>query len=582
LNAIKAQPNSVSVRLAQARTYLALADGVAAQAEIERARQLGGSRGDTGHLMAHALLLQGKGKQALEEASASGPAHAVYAARMKGEALMAVGDNVGAAAQFEAAIDAAPRDHQTWTALARFHRSNGDLAGAIGATDKALTLKPRDVEALTLRGELTRGQYGLRASLPWFDGALEIDPDNVVALLERAATLGDLGEAQAMLADTRKVHSLYPTNPVAFYLQAMLAARAGNYGLARTLYQRTGGALANQPAAMLLASAIDFETGNAAQATKRLEALVGMQPDNRKARRLLAAAHWRGGDAAATIAALRPLADRPDADSYSLSLIGRALAKQGDAKAAAAYFQRAAKPHQRSAAAPLIAPVSEEQLAKLRYLARIRPGEPELQVQLIGALLGRGNLEEGLALARQLLAENPGVPSAHVMVGDALGLRGDFAGAAEEYRKAANLAFTEPVALRMIDALERSGQQAGARQVLQLFLHQNPRSVPAQLLAAQTYLQARQWAAAIRIYEALRLRLGDRDALMLNNLAWAYSEQGHLDRAVPLARKAWALNRNNPATADTLGWLLFKSGQDKIRGLALLERAANGAWRTPG
>jgi hypothetical protein len=30
-------------------------------------------------------------------------------------------------------------------------------------------------------------------------------------------------------------------------------------------------------------------------------------------------------------------------------------------------------------------------------------------------------------------------------------------------------------------------------------------------------------------------------------------------------------------TADTLGWLLFRSGKDRVRGLALLEQAARGA-----
>ena len=64
---------------------------------------------------------------------------------------------------------------------------------------------------------------------------------------------------------------------------------------------------------------------------------------------------------------------------------------------------------------------------------------------------------------------------------------------------------------------------------------------------------------------------------MLNNLAWAYSEKGDFDRAIPLARKAWSLNPDNPATADTLGWLLFKSGEDPAQGLALLEQAARGA-----
>jgi tetratricopeptide (TPR) repeat protein len=169
------------------------------------------------------------------------------------------------------------------------------------------------------------------------------------------------------------------------------------------------------------------------------------------------------------------------------------------------------------------------------------------------------------------------VPDVHVLVGDALGTRGDFRGAAEHYRRAANLSFTEPVAMRLVEALERSGQRQAAADVLGLFLRQNPRSVPASLLAANAHLRAGNWAAAAAGYESLRRRLGDRDAAMLNNLAWAYGELGDYDRAIPLARRAWSLDRSSPATADTLGWLLVKSGRGKAEGLLLLEQAARAA-----
>jgi tetratricopeptide (TPR) repeat protein len=577
LNAIKADPNNGGLRILQARTYIALRDGLAAEEEIKRARQLGVDPGATRHLMAEAYLLQGQPQRALDEAALAPPAAAKKIARIRAQALVALGDSPAAGAAFEEALALAPDDAGTWAAAARFRRSSGDLAGALQAIDRAVKLDPRSADALTLRGELTRKQYGLRAAIPWFDRALEIDPDNVVALLERAATYGDMGAMNAMLGDTRKVLALTANkNAMAYYLQAMLAARAQKFDLARSLYLRTGGALGGTPAGMLLASAIDYQTGNAEQAIGRLEKLVALQPGNRKARRLLAASYWKRGDAARTIAALRPIADLPDADNYSLALIGKALAKQGDTQAASIYLARAARPQPRPGTL-LSEPVDDERLDALRREATARPGDAPAQVSLIGALLSRGLGAEALERAQRLQADNPGAPDAHILVGDALGIQGDFRGAAEQYRKAANIAFSEPVAMRMIEALDRSGQAAAAAQVLQLFLEQNPRNVSAQLLAATRYMQARQWDAAIATYEDLRRRLGDRDSAMLNNLAWAYSERGEFERAIPLARRAWELDRDNPATTDTLGWILFKSGEDRVQGLALLARAARGA-----
>jgi tetratricopeptide (TPR) repeat protein len=577
MNAIKAEPDNPRFRLLQARIYILLGDGVAAEAEIRTALADGLAPAEAHHLLAHAFILQGQPDRALEEASRASPNHAAYAARMRGRAQQALGNLDGAARAFDEAAAAAPDDSATWIDAARFRRDIGELGGAITAADRALALEPRSVEALTFRGELTRGQYGLRAALAWFDRALEIDPDNVPALLERAATLGDLGEAGAMLADSRKalVHS--PKNPVAYYLQAMLAARAGKFALARSLYLRTRGAFDDKPAGMLLASAIALETGNAEQAVRLLQRLVAIQPDNAKARRLLAASQWRLGDAAGTIETLRPLADRRDADAYVLTLAGQAHAKRGNVNEASAYFARAALPERRAATALLAGGADRERLDVLRRAANARPGEASAQIQLIRALLGGGLAAEALDRARRLQAAHPGAPETHLLVGDAFGLLGDFARAAGEYRKAANLAFTEPVAMRLIEALRRSGDNKGASKVLELFLDQNPRSVPAQMLAAGSFLRAGRWDDAIGIYEDLRLRLGDRDASVLSNLAWAYSGKGDRRRAIALARRAWQLDRNNPSTADTLGWLLFRTGEDRAAGLLLLQRAARGA-----
>lgn len=574
LNALQANPGDRAARVMQARVHLALGDGAAAEAEIMRARDMGIAERQTHHLLAHARLLQGDPRGALEEATRAPPAHAAYAARISGRAFVALGDNDQAAAAFARAVALAPRDSWIWTDLARFRRAGGDLAGAIAAADRAVAARPSNVEALVLRGELTRQQYGLAAALPWFDRALEIDPDDVTGLLERAITYGDIGRMTDMLADVRRVHSLTGGHPTAYYLQAMLAARAGDFQLARLLYNRTGGAFDAAPAGMLLAGAIDFETGNVERAAATLGRLVAGQPGNRKARRLLAAAQWRLGDVRATAETLRPIADRPDADSYSLALIGRALARLGDVDGASLYVARAARPA--PPPTPAEAP-GDAAFAALRREAAARPDHGPTQVRLIAALLARGARADALGRARRLQAANEGAPDVHILVGDVLGAGGDHAGAAEQYRLAANIAFTEPVAMRLIEALQRSGQGEAADTVLGLFLRENPRNVSAQILLAGRMMRARDWPGAIHIYESLRGRLGDNDATLLNNLAWAYAESGDYRSALPLARRAWALDRHNPATADTLGWILFKSGADRARGLALLERAARGA-----
>jgi cellulose synthase operon protein C len=575
LNALQSDPENNEARLLQARVHLALGDGIAGESEIARARQSGAPVEATAHLLAHARLLQGDPAGAVTQAAQAAPEHLAYASRMRGRAFMTQGNSAAALEAFNRALQAAPEDSDVWTDIARFRRGEGDVAGAIEAAGRAIAARPGNAEALVLRGELTRGQYGLAAALPWFDRALQVEPGNVTALLERAITYGDLGRTRDQLADARQVLSLTGGHPTAYYILAVLAARGRDFELSRSLYNRTGGAFDNTPSGMLLLGVIDYETGNAEQAAIKLSELVARQPGNRKARRLLAAAQWRAGNAAAAAETLRPMVEQADADSYSLSLMGRALAQLGDRTGASHYLARAAQPM--PAALTSIDPLSEGDFARLHQAADARPGDGPLQVRLVSALLARGLGDEALSRARRLQQASPGAPEVHILVGDALGTRGDFAGAAEQYRRAANLAFTEPTALRLIEALQRSGQGAAAEGVLRLFLQQNPGNVPARIMLAGHAMQTGDWPLAIELYERLRRRIGDNDATILNNLAWAYSETGDYESALPLARRAWALNRSNPATADTLGWILFKSGANRAEGLLLLEQAARGA-----
>jgi cellulose synthase operon protein C len=67
--------------------------------------------------------------------------------------------------------------------------------------------------------------------------------------------------------------------------------------------------------------------------------------------------------------------------------------------------------------------------------------------------------------------------------------------------------------------------------------------------------------------------VGDRDAMLLNDLAWAYRETGEEQKAVNYASAAYEIAQTNPVITDRWGWTLFKTGRNKDKGLALLEKA---------
>ena len=120
------------------------------------------------------------------------------------------------------------------------------------------------------------------------------------------------------------------------------------------------------------------------------------------------------------------------------------------------------------------------------------------------------------------------------------------------------------MALRLIEALQRSGQAEAADDVLEPVRPaesaQRPRPDPARRRGdAGAGLAGRDRAST-------RACAGGSATMTRPS---STTSPGPMRRAaistarVPLARRAWALDRDNPATADTLGWLLFKSGADR-------------------
>jgi cellulose synthase operon protein C len=579
-DAIKADPAWPLPHAVMSTMLLAQGNGDTGEGEAKRAIELGIEPGRVAHLFAHAALLQGDPQRALQLAQNKKimPRFAGYAARIRAKAFAALEDYGAAGREFDVALELNPNSAASWTDMGTFRMTVGNLAGAIEATANAIRISPRRVDALKQMGILVRGQFGLTAATIWFRRALDVAPTDIDAMRELAATLGDAGQTVEMLSVTRQILMIDPDNPYAYYLQAVLAARAKRYDLARSLIYRTADKLSGVPAVKLLNASLELQAGNSEQAIVLLQEIVAQQPTNLKAQRLLGAALWRAGDAKGTIKVLERTANRSDADSYTLSVIGRAYEADGRRGTAATYLDRAAQPV-RGEALPF------EMAGDLKRLAKASVGpsdNADFAVPYINKLVLDGQTGQALAVAEQLRQRNPGAPAAHVLVGDALMAQGKPAAAVKAYQNAANIKFNEPVALRLIDALGRSGDPASALRALDFFLAQNPRSVAGLLLAGDHFMATAQWDRAIGVLEGLRTRLGNRDAAVLSNLGWAWFNKGDIVKASDYSAAAYGMAPSNPAFADGYGWILYKSGRNREGGAALLEKAVTIAPAHPG
>lgn len=575
--AVRGDPDNENAHIVLARALLALQDGVGAEGEIQRAVDAGYDAKVVPQWRAEAWVLQGKTDKAPAEADKAPANQKVYGLRIRARALTATGDYAGAQNALTEALRLAPNDGGVWTDLGRFRFAAGDLLGAAEASDRAVKLAPGSVDALVLRGEIVRSQYGLVAALPWFEQALKRDPARHNALIEYAATLGDAGRTVDAIAATRRALAVRPGSPQALYLQAVIAARAGNFDLSRTILEKTGGTIDDLPGTKLLGGTLDLERGEYEQAIDKLTDLVAMQPMNITARKLLAVALLRTDRARNAIDMLRPVVARADADSYALTLVARGFERIGDRASAARFLDRAAFPATGESAAFS----ADDSTATLAADAAQRPNDPEATLPLIRGLIANGDKGAALSRAQDIAAKNPGAPGAQVVLGDVLMLLNRPADAAAAYKRAADLRFDEPTLLRLVDALDRGGKREEAANALALFLSQNPVNIAAQRLSAHWQLAAGDYDAAIDTLEDIRAQIGDGDAALNAELATAYAGVGETGTAVDFGEAAYGLAPANPAVADAYGWALFKGG-DKDGALELLQKAVILAPRHAG
>lgn len=433
MKSLKAEPNNALARLLSARVMAELGAGVAAQTEIEKARAAGVPRDKTRHIMAQALMLQGKGQEALGEADSSliPPQFAAYAAHIRGRAQMVAGQPERARGEFELARRLSPDNVPILIDLARFEMLSGRRAQAEAAIDHALEVRPASSRALVLKGTIVRARAGLPASLPFFTQAIQSDPNNIEALLERAGTLGDLRREAEARADLKRVDGIQPGNPLGLYLTAVLEARSGRFQQANALMGRTKGVLDGYPPALMLQGMIAYQLNNLKAADDFLTKVVTKSPDYTLARRLLASTQMKNGEFDEAIATLKPLVEGAAPDGSSLALTAQAYARKGDYATSRTFYQRASKASPNSAElrtqlAMTEAATGDMNAARGNLDAVLKSGadQPRALATLTLVNLRSNNYAAAVASANKLIALRPNMAIGYNMRGAGyLGLR---------------------------------------------------------------------------------------------------------------------------------------------------------------
>jgi predicted Zn-dependent protease len=452
-------------------------------------------------LVAAGLMLAGCGGGEDDELPPGSPraADSPEAVRLIGAADAALGKGAlgEAASLLDQARVAAPESPDLWVAIARLRLRGGEHLGALEAADRALAFGPDHAPALRLRALMVRDAHGAGDALRWFAAARKAAPGDPDILADQAATLGDAGRVRAMLKTVRALAEAAPDDPRAPYLQAVLAARGGEYGLARSLLTRSGMAAKGVPAALLLEALISLQEGNTASAAATLEALAARQPANPRLRELWAHALFAGRRDDELIARFAEDAALPEASPYLIMLVARAYERRGERAAAAPLLARA---YRKGAGAPVT--------------LAAREGLPQPSADLRRSLLA-GDRASARAAAEALRARFPASADVGSLAGDGLLGAGDAPAALTAYGRAAEVRRPWPLTRRMIAAYAATGNAAAADQLLARHVAGETENASALMARARRLGDSGDWArAALLLDHAMRLGAGHDPALL--------------------------------------------------------------------
>jgi tetratricopeptide (TPR) repeat protein len=559
--ALPASATPADGALKTAHDALMRGDGIAAEEALKQALAAGVPRPAVAAAMGEAELLQGDLVEAREwlRPGEFAPDQRLYGFHQLARLEMADGNLPAAGAAFDKALAVDVGTAPMWVDIGRLRYRSAQQGLALDAAENALKLDPEDPRAIEFRGQLARDAQGLMTGLAWFARGLKSNPDDIGLLGEYAATLGELGRAKEMLKVTRRMIEIGGGEARAFYLQAVLAARAGNDELARKLLWRTEKAFDHTASGLVLTGVLDLRAGNSGLALESFDELARLQPDNPDVQLLLARGMFADGDYRGVVDDFAALAARPDASPYLLTMVGRSLEILDERGAAAPFLDRAARA---GVHAPSVIGVSEAgRLTLFRY-----GGDPlriDVGVARVRELLAAGDLGGAQGVLAGFTKAYPYSVDIHVLGGDVALAQGDAAAALAAYRKAAQIRRGLPQVERMVAAYRLLGDERRAEAEALDFLAQHPMDGGAARLAADFALARGEWTRAqVLLAHARIVGGGERDPQLLADLSRAALNAGDLATAEEAARAGISAQRANGRAAYALAQTLRASGNE--------------------
>jgi len=471
-----------------------------------------------------------------------------------GHALLAVvhsqaGEASEALSSSKLAAELAPIRSDLRLRYAMLLTANGDLGKASKFLEEVTDAAPDFATAWRVRGQLALMMGDAEAGKVFLDECLKRNPVDLTAGVLRAEVLVSEGDVDGALRLMNLLKEVHPPNPAVEFLVARANVRQGEEAAAREAVDRALLLDSAHAGAGLLKARLQLADGDVSLAILAMEDLVARRPDLGEAQLLLAEAYGAGGRLSEASAIFERRAEVAGEDFLPHLQLGLALRNEGR--------------------------LAEARVA-LEKAAELNADEVVVLSLLVGLDLSGNRAADAMERVENFLLERPDSAMAHFLRGVILIRENN----TKDAESALETAIEHDAGLLqaynfLIKLHRQSGNVDRVVEKLSRLLEQAPGDRAALMLRGALLHEQGRISEAEEAYQRL-LEIDPGFGPALNNLASIKGdEDGQLEVAYGLARRAYAELPNVPAVADTLGWILFRQAEYS-RALSLLRQAAAG------
>jgi tetratricopeptide (TPR) repeat protein len=455
-------------------------------------------------------------------------------------------DLAGAERMFKTAQELSPTRSPRQLQWVDFKTRTGTGREAKPFLEQLVKKAPDFIPALNRLAELEFADNKTNECSAHISKALALDPENYDA----RALLGRLRLAQGQpgqaVKEFERLRSLYPGLAQAHYQLALAYLVTQDPGKAIASLQQSLTLNTNLYEAAILLADLKTRQGDAAGAIGLLSDIVKRRPNDERAHYFLANAYRASGRVDDALNVYRGLTRTFPKNPRAFVLIASILRQQN-------------KP--------------TEARKALEDALTVAPNSPAAVAQLVELDLLDNNYAGALQRVQAALEKNPKAAELRFLEAKVHLGRGDTSQAEAALRKSVELApdFREAY-MALAQILIKTKKPDLALEELGKGLVKNPKDTGTLMMMGMLYEAKSDFAKARDTYEKL-LGINPQFSPALNNLAYIYAVRfKQVDKGFEIAQKARQLLPNDPATADTMGWITYLRG-DYAGALPLLQES---------